>query len=429
MEKQRILLIGTGGREHAMAWKMAQSPLLEELIIAGGNPGMATLGECVELDVSDFDHVIEFCRQRSITLVVIGPEQPLVDGLVDALEDSDIAAFGPRKDAARLEGSKEYAKEFMEKYRIPTAAHRTFSIDQADEALAYVRSEDRYPVVLKADGLAAGKGVFICEDEVETEVRLKQMSEDPSLAGAAAKVVIEEFMEGEEASVFVLSDGYTARTLHHAQDHKRAGDGDTGLNTGGMGAYCPAPVVSDELLDEIERTIIHPTITGMQMEESPYKGVLYVGLMITQDGPKVVEYNCRFGDPECQVILPALENDLIELMLSCEEQRLDEKEIELDSDTYCCVVVASGGYPESYEKGKTITGLDKVDEQTLLFHAGTRINGARLVTNGGRVLNVIGRGQTLRDAIDHVYRNVDKVKFEGAYHRSDIGKKGLAHLE
>ncbi|MGM0507047.1 MAG: phosphoribosylamine--glycine ligase, partial [Bacteroidota bacterium] len=263
----------------------------------------------------------------------------------------------------------------------------------------------------------------------ENGARLKQMQDDPALSAAATRVVIEEFMEGEEASVFVLSDGHTAKILDHAQDHKRVGDGDTGLNTGGMGAYAPAPVLTGELLEEIEKSIIQPTITGMQIEESPYKGVLYVGLMITKEGPKVVEYNCRFGDPECQVILPALKNDLIELMLSCEEQRLDEKEIELDSDTYCCVVLASGGYPEAYVKGKAITGIDNVDDRTIVFHAGTRIEGAALVTNGGRVLNVVGRGPTLRDAIEHVYRNVDKVRFEGAIHRTDIGNKGLAHLE
>ncbi|MEX1212756.1 MAG: phosphoribosylamine--glycine ligase [Balneolaceae bacterium] len=428
MDKQRILLIGTGGREHAMAWKMAQSPWLEELIIAGGNPGMAVLGECVDLDVSDPDQVIRFCKKRSVSLVVVGPEQPLVDGLVDALEEADIAAFGPRMDAARLEGSKEFAKAFMEKYQIPTAAHRTFPIEEAGEALSWIREQNRYPVVLKADGLAAGKGVFICETEAEADARLQQLAEDPALSSAAANVVVEEFMDGEEASVFVLSDGYTARTLHNAQDHKRAGDGDTGLNTGGMGAYCPAPVVTSELLEEIERRIIQPTITGMQIEESPYKGILYVGLMITDEGPKVVEYNCRFGDPECQVILPALKNDLIELIMSCEEERLDEKEIELESDTYCCVVVASGGYPQAYEKGKSITGLDKVDEQTLIFHAGTRIDGSLLVTNGGRVLNVIGRGATLKEAIDHVYQNVGKVSFDGSFYRSDIGKKGLARL-
>src|SRR5690625_4335026 len=317
----------------------------------------------------------------------------------------------------------------MKKYEIPTAGYEVFSADEIESALDYVRSQNRYPVVLKADGLAAGKGVFICDTLEETEQRLKQFSSQISLQQASRRIVIEEFMEGEEASVFVISDGHTAKVIHNAQDHKRIGEGDTGLNTGGMGAYAPAPVITPELMDQIEKEIITPTITGMQLEESPYKGILYVGLMITSEGPKVVEYNCRFGDPECQVILPSLKNDLLDLFLSVSEQRLDEKTIQLDGKYRCCVVLASEGYPGQYETGYEITGLDSVDENCLVFHAGTRKGSdSKITTSGGRVLNVVGEGETLKAAIDHAYENAEKIKFENIYYRKDIGSKGLKRL-
>lgn len=428
MAKHHVLLIGSGGREHAIAWKLNQSNSLGTLYLAPGNPGMNSLGVSVELNLTNFEEVVRFCREKEIDLVIVGPEQPLVDGIVDYLEENDIAAFGPRKDAAKLEGSKEFAKEFMKRYQIPTADYRTFSSDQFDQALNYIREQNQYPVVLKADGLAGGKGVFICESEKEAEERLVQYSQDSTLSDASAKVVVEEFMQGEEASVFVISDGYTAKIIHHAQDHKRAGEADTGLNTGGMGAYSPAPVLTDKLMDRIEKEIVLPTITGMQLDGTPYKGILYVGLMITDNGPKVVEYNCRFGDPECQVILPSMKSDLLELMLATEDQRLDEKELLMDNLFHCCVVIASGGYPVSYEKGKIIEGADNLDANALLFHAGTAINDeGAIVSSGGRVLNVIGRGKNLQEAIEHTYRNVEKVSFEQSFYRRDIGKKGLLH--
>jgi phosphoribosylamine---glycine ligase len=427
--KYNVLLLGGGGREHAMAWKLNQSPLLGTLYIAPGNPGTAQIGTNVSLDASRFDDVTAFCEENSVDLVVVGPEAPLVNGIADHLDTHGIAVFGPRKTAAMLEGSKEYAKEFMVKYNIPTADYAVFSADEFDDALKFVQSKESYPIVLKADGLAAGKGVFICDSEEEVKQRLETLKNDESLKSAAAKLVIEEFMEGEEASVFVISDGHTSHIIHNAQDHKRIGENDTGLNTGGMGAYSPAPVLTDELTERVQTEIIERTITGMQLEEAAYQGILYVGLMITEEGPKVVEYNCRFGDPECQVILPSVENDLLNLMIATTEQRLDEASVQLDGLYRCVVVMASAGYPGSYEKGKEITGIEKVNEDAIVFHAGTRSEGDRILTNGGRVLNVVGKGTTLNEAIDHAYRNIDRLHFEGAYFRRDIGKKGLQHLK
>ncbi|MEX2351331.1 MAG: phosphoribosylamine--glycine ligase [Balneolaceae bacterium] len=428
MGSYNVLLIGSGGREDAIAWKLSKSERLEQLYTAPGNPGTSRFGTNVTLNTESATDVITFVEEKSIDLVVIGPEKPLVDGMADRLEEEGIPVFGPRREAAMLEGSKEFAKQFMDQYNIPTAAYRSFQGGELSEVMAWIREQDRYPVVLKADGLAAGKGVFICEDAEEAQKRLNQMREEPALKAASGTVVVEEFLHGEELSVFVISDGYTARYLHNAQDHKRVGEGDIGLNTGGMGAYCPAPLMTPELLERIDREIVVPTVTGMQLNDTPYKGVIYLGLMITADGPKVIEYNCRFGDPECQVILPALENDLLELMLAVNEQRLDEKEIRIDNRYRCCVVLASGGYPEAYEKGKEITGIDEVDSEALVFQAGTATENGTLVTSGGRVLNVVGSGDTLQHAISHVYQNVEKIGFENAYYRRDIGAKGLRRL-
>jgi len=427
MSDHNVLLIGGGGREHSIAWKLSQSQNLGSLFISPGNPGTGYLGQNVGLDETDYQNIADFIRDNKIDLVVIGPEKPLVEGLSDYLEDQGVPVFGPRKNAARLEGSKEFAKGFMKKYDIPTANYETFTSDEIAGAMDYIRQKNQYPVVLKADGLAAGKGVFICESEEEAGKRLQQYTQDKSLIEASGKILIEDYLEGEEASVFVISDGHTAKIIHNAQDHKRIGEGDTGLNTGGMGAYSPAPVLTSEILERVDREIIMPTITGMQVEEAPYKGILYVGLMITPDGPKVVEYNCRFGDPECQVILPSLQNDLLDLMICAEEQRLDEKEIYIDDKFRCCVVIASGGYPETYEKGMEITGFDQVDESAIVFHAGTARSDGDIVTSGGRVLNVVGSGETLQNAIDHAYRNVRCISFEKSYYRSDIGAKGLLH--
>lgn len=420
-----VLLIGGGGREHAIAWKLRQSPNLGTLYCAPGNPGTAGQGYNVQLDTDNFDEVTAFCGEHSIDLVVVGPEAPLVHGIADHLGKEGIPVFGPKKSAAMLEGSKEFAKEFMVKYDIPTADYAVFSSDEFDDALKFVQSKDSYPIVLKADGLAGGKGVFICDTEEEVKKRLHTLQKDENLQDAANKLVVEEFMEGEEASVFVISDGHTSHILHNAQDHKRIGEGDTGLNTGGMGAYAPAPVLTGEVLERVKLEIIERTITGMQLEESAYHGILYLGLMITEQGPKVVEYNCRFGDPECQAILPSLENDLLTLMLATTEQRLDEISIQLDTDYRCCVVMASEGYPGSYPKGREITGINDIDDEAIVYHAGTKKEGGKLVTGGGRVLSVVGRGATLKKAIGHAYDNVKKIRFEGCYYRNDIGHKGL----
>jgi len=428
MDTYSVLLIGGGGREHAIAWKLSQSDRLGTLYIAPGNPGTASLGSNISLDLNNFQEILDFVQDKGIELVVVGPEGPLVNGLSDFLQKHNIPVFGPKKNAAMLEGSKEFAKDFMVKYNIPTADYSVFKSSDYDDAFKFVKLKDSYPIVLKADGLAGGKGVFICDSEEEVKKRLLQIKKDESLSKAATKLVVEEFMEGEEASVFVISDGHTAHVLHNAQDHKRIGEGDTGLNTGGMGAYSPAPLITDDLLDTIKNQIIEPTITGMQLEESSYSGILYIGLMITEDGPKVVEYNCRFGDPECQVILPSLQNDLLDLMLSVTEQRLDEKSIQVDDQYRCCVVLASEGYPVQYEKGKVITGIDQIDENAVVFHAGTIEKNGEIVTNGGRVLNVVGNGNTLKGAIDHTYKNADYIQFSNKYFRKDIGHKGLKRI-
>lgn len=426
MDKLNVLLIGGGGREHAMAWKLSKSPLLDHLFTAPGNPGTARHGTNLEIDHGDFEAVTGIVKDHSIGLVVVGPEQPLVDGIENFLSARDIPVFGSSAQAARLEGSKSFAKEFMQEHGIPTAACKTFDNDSFDEAADYIRDLGRYPVVLKADGLAGGKGVFICYTEDDMLRRLKQLSEDQSLKEAASTLVVEEFMEGEEASVFVISDGEHYKLIHNAQDHKRAGEGDTGLNTGGMGAYAPAPLLTTELLDQIDREITAPTIDGMKAAGTPYKGILYIGLMITSNGPKVVEYNCRFGDPECQVILPPLKNDLLRLMFAASKGELAQAgTIEISNETFCTVVLTSGGYPVKYEKGYPISGTDRIDDRAILFHAGTARKDGRLVTDGGRVLNIVGRGRSLREAIDHAYANVGKISFTDCTYRRDIGKKGL----
>ncbi len=428
MNKKNILLIGGGGREHAIAWKLTQSERLGNLYIAPGNPGTAGCGTNTDLQTGNFQKVLDFVESNHVDFVIVGPEAPLVNGITDFLENEGVNVFGPSEKAAKLEGSKAFAKEFMQNFNIPTAAFKSFDSDNEEEITGYVKELDTYPVVLKADGLAGGKGVFICDNFEEVELRLRQFKEDSNLSKAAGTIVVEEFLKGEEASVFVVSDGHTARILHNAQDHKRIGEGDTGLNTGGMGAYCPAPVISEDMLAKIDKEIIMPTITGMQVAERDYKGILYIGLMITDDGPKVVEYNCRFGDPECQVILPSLNNDLLELVEATIEQNLDNITIQTDGEYRCCVVIASKGYPVKYEKGKKIYGLNQIDEDALLFHAGTSMNEGELVTNGGRVLNLVGKGSTLQSAIDHAYRNVSKVQFENVYYRADIGAKGVKRL-
>lgn len=423
-----VLLLGSGGREHAMAWSIAKSEKLDQLYIAPGNPGTAQVGTNVDLSLSDFEGILSFVEEKDIDLTVVGPEQPLVDGITDFLEDKGHKVFGPSKYAAQLEGSKKFANEFMKENRIPTADFDTYSRGEFDKALKIIKSRDEYPVVLKADGLAGGKGVFICETADEVEKRLNELKENDKFKEAAQKLVVEEFMEGEEASVFVITDGKTAKILHYAQDHKQIGEGGTGLNTGGMGAYSPTPVIGRRMLQRVEKEIILPTISAMLLDEQPYKGILYCGLMITQEGPKVVEFNCRLGDPEAQAILPSLESDFLDLMDAAANENLDEKEVKVDEKYRCCVVLASDGYPLEYEKGKEITGIEDVSKEALVFHAGTKTEGGKLYTDGGRVLSVVAAGDTLEDSIRNTYKEVDKISFENKYYRSDIGAKGLKHL-
>lgn len=422
-----VLLIGSGGREHALAWGIAKSPKLKKLFISPGNPGTARLGDNISLDISNHEEVWEFIKANNIELTIVGPEQPLVEGIADFLEEKNHAVFGPRKQAAMLEGSKEFAKDFMKRQKIPTAKYEVFSQNEFDKAADYIKLEGKYPVVLKADGLAAGKGVLIPESEQEALAALEELKSG-TLSGAASRLVVEEFMEGEEASVFAICDGNTFKVIGNAQDHKRIGEGDTGLNTGGMGAYSPAPIATKEILEITDQQIIKPTIDGMKAEGYPYQGILYVGLMITNEGPKVVEYNCRFGDPECQVIVPAMQSDLLDVIVSCTEGNLSSTDIELDDSYRCTVVMASGGYPEAYQKGKEIIGIDKVSK-AIVFHAGTKTAKGTLVSNGGRVLNVVAAGKTLQEAINNSYSEIKKIHFDHAYYRTDIGAKGLKFFE
>lgn len=422
-----ILLIGNGGREHAIAQALSQSPLLQKLFIAPGNPGTAYFGKNVTLNVAEFDEVWDFIQQNKIDLTVIGSEQLLVEGIADFLELKNHPVFGPKKQAAMLEGSKEFAKEFMKRNGIPTAEYGVFSGDELEQVEEYITRKNTYPVVIKADGLAAGKGVFIPESEEEVRNILEEIQVSSSLKQAASKLVIEEFMQGEEASVFAICDGESYKIIGNAQDHKRIFDNDKGPNTGGMGAYSPAPIVTDEMLKRVEEEIIAPTIKGMRKEGNPYKGILYCGLMITDEGPKVVEYNCRFGDPECQVILPRLQSDLLELMMACTQEKLHECQLKFDEKYTCCVVLVSGGYPGSYEKGKLISGLNEI-QNGIIFHAGTSAADRNIYSNGGRVLNVVGSGKTLQEAIHNTYTEVEKISFDNVFFRRDIGAKGLKHI-
>lgn len=420
-----ILLIGGGGREHALAWKIAQSPLLSTLFIAPGNPGMAGLGTLVSLSPSNASQVVDFCKAQNIGLVVVGPEQPLVDGLADVLTGHGINVFGPRKLAAMLEGSKAFAKSVMQAQNVPTASFKSFTAGEFENAVDYCRTEATLPIVLKLDGLAAGKGVFICETREEAFGHLHSVSKDSSLASAAATLVIESFMEGEEVSVFALCDGRNFVLLSPAQDHKRIGDGDTGPNTGGMGAYAPARLLSAEQEQFVADTIIRPVLREMELRGCPYVGVLYCGLMLTPTGPKVVEFNCRFGDPECEVLMPLLESDLVELMMHAVNGTIGQTSVILKNGFACTVVAAAEGYPQAPRRGDIIEIETLPSELTLLFHAGTALKEGKLVTSGGRVMNCLGLGDTLQESIDNAYRASASVRFHGKYQRSDIGKKGL----
>jgi len=417
-----VLLIGSGGREHALALALAKSPLLKKLFVAPGNPGTAQIAANVVLDVADAQAVISFCHVQHIGFVVIGPEQPLVDGLVDALEAAGIKAFGPSKQAARLEGSKGFTKDLCAKYNIPTGAYERFT-DRA-AALAYVR-EKGAPIVIKADGLAAGKGVTVAMTLAEAEKAVDDLF-GGAFGAAGAECVVEEFLDGEEASFFALCDGDKALAFASAQDHKRVGDGDVGPNTGGMGAYSPAPVVTEAVAARVMAEIVAPTVAAMKAEGCPFKGVLFVGLMIGADGPKLIEFNTRFGDPECQVMLARLEDDLLSLLLACAEGRLPQQ-VHLSSKTALTVVMAARGYPGAPKKGGVIARVAEAEGigGVTVIHAGTKANGDRLVANGGRVLNVVALADSVAEAQTLAYRGVDALDFADGFCRRDIGWRAL----
>lgn len=417
-----VLLIGSGGREHALAWKIAASPLLGMFYAAPGNPGIAEHAECVSLDTEDHDAVVRFCREREIELVLIGPEAPLVTGLTDTLISAGIPVFGPTADAARLEGSKGFTKDLCARYGIPTAAYGRFA--DADRAKDYVRKVGA-PIVVKADGLAAGKGVTIAMTEEEAYAAIDECFSGV-FGSAGAEVVIEEFLQGEEASFFCLCDGKTALPFGTAQDHKRVGEGDVGPNTGGMGAYSPAPVMTEEMVARTMREIIEPTLNGMAEMGTPFVGVLYAGLMITENGPSLIEFNVRFGDPECQVLMPRLKDDLLALMKGAVDGQLAHMSARWRDEAALTVVLAANGYPGKAEKGSPIMGLDGAAfENTQIFHAGTAINDGRIVANGGRVLNVTGLGETVTKARDAAYRAVDRIDWPGGFCRRDIGWRAI----
>ena len=415
-----ILVIGSGGREHALCWKLSESPQTEQIYAIPGNPGM---GASAAIALDDHAAILRFVKEHEIGLVVVGPEVPLMNGLVDELEAAGIRAFGPRANAAEIEGSKSFAKDLMKKYGIPTARYEVFTA--AEPARAYIRQEGA-PIVVKADGLAAGKGVIVAMTEQEALDAVDAIMEDHSFGDAGARVVIEEFMEGEEASLLAFTDGTTIRPMISAQDHKRAYDGDRGPNTGGMGTYAPAPVMTPEMTERAVEEILKPTIAAMAMEGRVYRGCLYLGLMVTADGPKVVEFNARFGDPETQVVLPLLDSDLVAIMCACADGTLADVPIRWKDGAAVCVVLASGGYPGHYEKGQEIHGLADAEAMgALVFHAGTAMKDGKLVTNGGRVLGVVGRGADISSAVDAAYAAATKISFKDAYYRKDIAHRAL----
>ena len=417
----KILIVGSGGREHAIAWAAAKSPKTDKIYCAPGNAGIAEFAECVDIGAMEFDKLAAFAKEKEIDLTIIGMDDPLVGGIVDVFEAEGLRVFGPRKNAAIIEGSKAFSKDLMKKYNIPTAAYETFT--DPEEAVKYLETA-KMPIVLKADGLALGKGVLICKDLEEAKAGVKTLMLDKQFGDAGDEIVIEEFMTGREVSVLAFCDGKTIKCMTSAQDHKRAKDGDQGLNTGGMGTFSPSPFYTKEVEDFCEKHIYQPTMDAMAAEGRPFTGILFTGLMLTEDGPKVLEYNARFGDPEAQVVLPRMKNDMIEVMEACIDGRLADVELEFEDNAAVCVVLASDGYPEKYEKGFEIKGLDafKGKEGYYVFHAGTKFDGDKIVTNGGRVLGVVAKGDDLKAARANAYEATEWIDFANKYKRNDIGK-------
>lgn len=417
----KILIVGSGGREHAIAASVAKSKKAEKIYCAPGNGGIAALAECVPIGAMEFDKLVSFAKEKSIDLVIVGMDDPLVGGLVDEMEAAGIPAFGPRKNAAILEGSKAFSKDLMKKYHIPTAAYENF--DDPKEAIEYLK-KGSFPVVLKADGLALGKGVLICNTLEEALEGVKSIMLDKQFGSAGNKMVVEEFMTGREVSVLTFVDGKTIKPMTSAQDHKRAQDGDKGLNTGGMGTFSPSPFYTKEVDEFCKKHIYQVTVDAMAKEGREFKGIIFFGLMLTPNGPKVLEYNARFGDPEAQVVLPRMKNDIIEVMEACIEGRLEEVDLQFEENAAVCVVLASQGYPLAYEKGKVIHGLENFEgkEGYYCFHAGTKLEEGKLLTNGGRVLGVTAKGKDLKEARRNAYEATGWVDFENKYMRNDIGK-------
>ncbi|MBQ9608310.1 MAG: phosphoribosylamine--glycine ligase [Lachnospiraceae bacterium] len=417
----KVLIVGGGGREHAIAVKCSESKRVDKLYAAPGNAGIAEVAECVDISVMDAEKLVEFAKKNEIDLTIIGPDDPLVAGVADAFTEAGLRVFGPAKNAAIIEGSKAFSKDLMKKYNIPSAAYEVF--DNADAALSYLETA-KMPIVLKADGLALGKGVLICNNLEEAKAGVKTLMLDKQFGKAGDKIVIEEFMTGREVSVLCFCDGTNIKPMTSAQDHKRAKDGDKGLNTGGMGTFSPSPFYTDDIDKFCMEKIYKPTMAAMKSEGRDFKGILFCGLMLTEDGPKVLEYNARFGDPEAQVVLPRMRNDIIDVMEACIDGRLDEVNLDFEDNAAVCVILASDGYPEHYEKGFEITGLEtfKDKEGYYVFHAGTKSEGGKVLTNGGRVLGITAKGEDLFKARANAYEAVKWINFDNKYMRNDIGK-------
>ena len=418
----KVLVVGSGGREHAIIWKLSQSKKVTKLYCAPGNGGISSLAECVPIKAMEFDKLIEFAKENSIDMTVVAPDDPLAAGAVDAFEAAGLRAFGPNKAAAVIEGSKAFSKDLMKKYGIPTAEYEVF--EDSKSAIEYIKSQDKFPIVVKADGLALGKGVIIAEDFDTAQKAVHDIMDDKVFGSAGGKVVIEEFLTGPEISVLAFTDGKTLKPMVSAQDHKRALDNDKGLNTGGMGTFSPSRIYTPEVAEECMKNIFIPTMQAMNKENRKFKGVLYFGLMKTADGVKVIEYNCRFGDPETQVVLPRLDGDLYEIFDAVIDERLDEVDIKWNDNAAVCVVLASGGYPQQYKTGYEIDGLKQAESLgALLFHAGTKKDGVKILTAGGRVLGVTAVGENLADAIDKAYTYLKPISFKDMHYRTDIGIK------
>jgi phosphoribosylamine---glycine ligase len=423
-----VLVIGSGGREHTLAWKISRSKSLKKLYCMPGNPGTSSVSENVSINISDHDEVIKFCKAKSIDLIVIGPEQPLVDGLSDSLRKSGFKVFGPDAAAAMIEASKSFAKDIMFKAGVPTAGYKEFDSGQFEEASDYLKTVN-YPVVIKADGLAAGKGVIICENFEQAGEALIQIFVDKVFGESGSKLIIEDFLVGEEASIFAVTDGKDFLLLPSSQDHKRIGEGDSGKNTGGMGAYSPAPIVTDEIINIVADKVIRPTLDQLRTEGKNFVGCLYAGLMIKDYNVNVVEFNCRFGDPETQAVLPLIDGDFLKLLYSAASGKLDKSSVSFSSAASVCVVASSEGYPDVYRKGIEITGIENITEDILIFHAGTKQIGANIFTDGGRVLGVtaISEDGDLKAAKKKAYSAISKIQFDGIYYRKDIADKALEH--